>query len=391
MAGRQGPVVILRPDPDLCARLDVRVSHADGPLEAVFASSRFLRTLHPVLAFAGDGEAIVKVADEVGWLWSPTDRGGYLLVGTYLGADLLRFRQGDPARAAEGPSDHWGIGGERPLRLFEQQLAGAPAGARFADEWARTLAEAVAFATGAVLPPLLPEAARGAVVVTGDDDQAYLESYEHQLRLLDGLPVTYFLHPETRHDATTLRGLDQRGRTELGLHPDALAEPHRYGELLAEQVAWFTSLTGRRPRLVRNHGYLSDGYWGHLAAWLEHGLVVDANLPGVDGRVLNGSLLPARVAVGDGLTAHWSILTALGDGMIDALGLGDDDAASRVAELGAQIVDSGMPGVLVLNLHPENARRTPKMHAAVHRLVEEGFHAWTLGECIDWFAARDTP
>jgi hypothetical protein len=385
-------LIVLNPSADLCAQLDVTMRdlahEGHVPLRSVAEPHLILRTLHPTrtLSAPGGRPAVTAIGDPV-WLWT-RDRGRpVLLVASDLGADILRYRQGDPTRTSEAPANEWGYSGERPTRLFEHQLDSSAPFARFVDDWVATLANTVAAELELTLPPLLPGGAPGAIVVTGDDDAAYLDAYDLQRRLLRGLPTTYFLHPSTRHDRTTLRELG--ANVELGLHPDALEHADRYGEILADQVGWFTALTGERPRLVRNHGYLSDGYWGHLPAWLDQGIVASSNLPGVDGTVLNGSLLPALLASGDGLTAHWSILTAAGDGMVDALGASDAEAAARLLELGASVTSSGVPGVIVLNLHPQNAERTPTLHAAVHRLVEDGFLPWTLGECISWFAARD--
>ena len=180
------------------------------------------------------------------------------------------------------------------------------------------------------------------------------------------------------------------GLVELGLHPDALDDPHHYDVLYRAQAVWFERLTGRPATLVRNHGFLNDGYWGHLPVWLEHGVRASANLPGVDGAVINGSLLPARVSSQDRLTPHWSILTAIGDGIRFALGMTGPQSAQCIASLGEAVLRSGLPGVIVLNLHPQNVEETRDMHDAVRDLiVRRHFVPMTLGACIDWFAERD--
>jgi hypothetical protein len=142
---------------------------------------------------------------------------------------------------------------------------------------------------------------------------------------------------------------------------------------------------------VRNHGFLNRGYWGHLLAWLSKGVRLSSNLPGVDGRVLNGSLLPARVAWNGQLTSHWSILTAIGDGVVFALGMSPEQSAKCVLDLAANIRDSGVPGVLVLNLHPQNIAETLAMHRAAREVVDGGFLAWTIADCLDWFERVDRP
>jgi hypothetical protein len=313
-----------------------------------------------------------------------------LILGTDLAADLCRYRQGDPSRAAARHTEPmWGFAGERPTYLFDHQQ---PAGAereRQADWWSMALAQTVSNIERQPLLPLMPHGAPGALVITGDDDQAYLEKYRDQIARLRGLPITYFMHPLTRHSPATIAEIGNHGRVELGLHPDALDRPGDYAEVFRSQAAWFEAAFSRPARLVRNHGFLNDGYWGHLPVWLEHGITASSNLPGVDGRILNGSLLPARVAVGDTLSPHWSILTAIGDGIRFALGFDGPASARCITDFAGDIITSRLPGVIVLNLHPQNVAETAEMHAALHDVVAAGFVAMTLGECIEWFAARD--
>lgn len=360
-------------------------------MNAPGGAARF-RSLHPVHIYDGltaEDDVVARTADGAAcWYWAAGS--DVLVVGTSVGADLIRWRQGDPARVATRQTEVlWGIAGERPNYLFDAQREGIDAWDRPADWCALALAQTIATRMGATLPPLLPNAAPGAVVVTGDDDQAFLEKYDEQLRRLGDVPVTYFLHPLTRHTLTTLRAAAKGRHLELGLHPDALDAPHRYAPLFGEQARWFRDVTGEPPRLVRNHGYLNDGYWGHLPVWLEHRVRGSANVPGVDGAVMNGSLLPARMAWDDELTPHWSILTAIGDGVRFALGMSGPESAQCVQALAARIVASRVPGVIVLNLHPQNVAETVDMHRAVHDLCAEGFIAMTLGQCLDWFAGRD--
>lgn len=383
-------VVAVLPDASFAGRFAVTVGEEIAPAPAVLryggdAPWSRLRTLHPYTVYAGGETLATDDGGRTSWLAA----GALLVVGTDLGADLVRYRQGDPARAGDAPDAIWDIAGERPVHLFEHQLEPARPFERHADHFAMALTDAVTRVTARVPEPLLPGGAAGAVVVTGDDDQAELATYDRQLGLLGGTPITYFLHPLTRHDRKTIRRLAGRRQVELGLHPDALDAPERYRERLHEQVGWFVGLTGRRPTSVRNHGYLSDGYWGHLPAWLDEGIAINANLPGLDGRVLNGSLLPARVVYDGTLTPHWSVLTAIGDGVVFVHGESGEQAADRIRAYAATLRSSGIPGVVVLNLHPQNLHATEAMHHAALDLVADGFVTWTLRDCLTWFAARD--
>ena len=136
------------------------------------------------------------VVSEVGhpvWLWMRVGNGGILLIGTHLAGDLVRYRQGDPDAAADrSNSELWGLSGERPVYLYERQLAGEGPNERHADWWCWTLREALQRYAGCKADTVLPDGAPGAVVVTGDDDQAFLGTYERQRTAPGDLPVTYF-------------------------------------------------------------------------------------------------------------------------------------------------------------------------------------------------------
>ncbi|MGH8643137.1 MAG: hypothetical protein ACREX4_01220 [Gammaproteobacteria bacterium] len=394
-----GECIALLPAEAFCAALSVESSSGVGEAYAIFKSSDHrtgsmarLRTLHPNRRFHHPrGErALVDSTGDAAWLRLPVGTGGVLFVGTDLARDLVRYRQGDPSKAASRPTDAmWGIPGERPNYLFEEQLAGEKPSERHADWWAIALARLMAKHLLRPLRSIVPDGAPGAVIITGDDDQAYLEKYADQLQVLGDTPVTYFLHPLTRHNRWTLRQMLGKPWIDLGLHPDALNRPGRYPELLRDQVAWFRSLVGRGPISLRNHGFLNDGYWGHLGPWLDQSIRISSNLPGLDGRVLNGSLLPARVTRDAVLSSHWSLLTSLGDGMRFALGMTDEHAAQRVFDTADAIRQSEIPGVLVLNLHPQNITETRGMHLAAIEVIRSGFHPWTMHECLEWFERLD--
>lgn len=393
--------VVLQPQADFAAVLGVTILERKKRPPEIFrlvtdSSSSWsrLRTLHAADAFHHEaGRPVVcDLEAQPVWMWLSIGRGGILFVGTDLAGDLVRYRQGDPDCANSRPTEAlWGIAGERPNYLFEAQLAGEDGAARHADGWAMALAETVAEKLGQPLADILPGGAPGAIVLTGDDDQAYLEKYDEQLALLGDTPITYLLHPLTRHTPKTLQAMRKRNRgVDFGIHPDALDAPQRYGELFDHQVAWYRGLTGASPVSLRNHGFLNDGYWGHLEAWLKHGVGISSNLPGFDGRILNGSLLPARMAWKGKLSRHWSVLTAIGDGVRIVSGMSDEDAADRIWMLADRIRQSQLPGVMVLNLHPQNVSDTRAMHLAAKENVRGGFVAWNLRQCWEWFARMDS-
>jgi hypothetical protein len=336
-------------------------------------------------------EGSVTVCDE-SWFWIEVLDKKIVFIGTDFIADQIQLRQGDPDAALNRPDAvYWGIAGERPNYLYDNKLNHLKSTDRSADDLMMRLVGDVSNQTGLCLSPLLPNCAPGAVVITGDDDQAELSKYDEQLEILGDLPITYFLHPKTRHTQKTLKAMQKKNRrVDFGIHPDALDEPSRYSEIFDEQVAWFKQLTGYSPLSVRNHGFLNDGYWGHLDSWLKHGVVINTNLPGFDGNIMNGSLLPTRMFWKGELVNHWSILTAIGDGIRFAGGLSDEQSAECMRALAARIRADVVPGVVVLNLHPQNVTETKKMHLAVRELVDSGFLVWNMKDCLNWFEKRDS-
>ena len=395
------PVILLRPSRAQDFLDDVSFSLLSAERETICTAAsaeqsaawRRLRSFHAIETIAAArGHTVVSApGGEATWVWLPLGKAGILLVGTDLHRDLMLIRQGAQAAAANRPAEEqWGIAGERPTYLFEGQLDPDRSNDRQADWWMWTLRDALCRFGGVKVGDVLPFGAPGAVIVTGDDDQAPLYDYREQGRKLGALPITYFLHPLTKHDRTSLAEYSRNGAVEWELHPDALDTPGAYADRLREQCAWFSDLTGHRPKLVRNHGFLNDGYWGHAGPWIAEGIVASSNLPGFDGRVLNGSLLPARLALDGALTPHWSLLTAFGDGVFFVYEWTDEQALDAVQALAQRILDSGVPGIIVLNLHPANHERAAAMHEAAHRLVErDGFAAMNLGDALTWFSQRD--
>ncbi len=386
-------LIALQPQADFVAALGGRSARGDSVLE--FAEAAVIgiapRSLHASQAYeCASAQILLRDADQRAiWFHVETGDGDIIVIGTDLIGDLVRYRQGDPARVghnAEG--SRWGFAFERPNYLYEAQLDAAAPRRRYADEWAWLLMRSVADILRVTPGPLLPGGARGALVITGDDDQACLDKYAEQRQLLRGLPCTYFMHPLTKHTRRTARQMFD-GRVELALHPDALDAPAAYAQKLAEQASWFTGAFGRRARSVRNHGFLNDGYWNHLPAWQAAGIEFSSNVPGVDGTVLTGSLIPTRVIANEGLTSHWSVLTAFGDGMLFALGMADADAGEHMRMVGREVLRSPIPGVLVVNLHPQNVGETHAVHTALRAMVADGFVPWNMAECLSWFKAAD--
>lgn len=387
-----GVTIVHEPAPKLADLLSIRVSHHHKPSNLYYRSSSSdftLKTLHTYSTFSST-ESKPLIRDDCGrsaWVFRPYAQGGFLFIGSDLFSDLLRFRQGDSTKTRPSSSElQWGFTFERPNYLFTDQLRGEPKYARHADRWSKTLAEILSDLSGLKLANILPNNAPGAVVITGDDDQAYLESYAKQQALLAKLPITYLLHPQTRHTQHSLKILKRNNpNIDLGIHPDALDYPSNYPQILCRQVAWYRNLTGTDPLSLRNHGYLNDGYWNHLQPWLSQHIRISSNLPGLDGTSLNGSYLPALLLSDGKLTNHWSVLTAIGDGLRFSLGMTDTESAYSILQLAYQFTSENFPGLIVLNLHPQNVDETFHMHQAIHSLATSGFLIWNLRQCLAWF------
>jgi hypothetical protein len=347
--------------------------------------------LLPFLSFSGPGlRPVWTTADGRAVLaWREHDGARQLLIGIPVVEEVVRHTQGDPRQAEVATTKAcWGFPHERPNYLFEGQLHPDYPTMPWADSLGFTLAELLAELTGLPLVEPLPGGAAGAVLLTGDDDQAWLEKYEHQLRCVGDFPITYFLLPWTRHTPATLAKL--RPTVELGLHVDSLDAPERYAERCAEQSRAVRDLCGRPVRSVRNHGFLSEGVSGHLPAWEEAGLTLDVNLPGLDGTALSGSFLPFRVRRPDGSwSSHRTLLTAFGDGMLPICKLSQRQAVRKIRTLARQVGNT-RPGALVFNFHPQNISDTERLHRAVVALGRrKGWVALGVESYLSWLEARD--
>jgi hypothetical protein len=315
--------------------------------------------------------------------WHGTEK-RTLLVGLNVVEELVRHHQGDPAQSAVRPlTGEYGFDFERPGRLFAGQLLREYASQPWADHLGFFMAQALSQLAHTPLAEPLPGGGRGVVILTGDDDQADLDRYQEQLKVCAGMPITYFVMARTKHTAETLAGMP--GWVQLGVHPDALEQPDRYAELCASQTRAVRQLSARQIRTVRNHGYLSAGYLGHLKVWEDNGLLLDVNYPGVDGSALTGSFLPMRVRRSDGTWAnHYSLLTLFGDGMLYALKLSEREAARRIRSMARQI-ERDAPGVMVVNFHPQNIGQTERLHREIRRLAKRrGWLALGLETYLDW-------
>jgi hypothetical protein len=396
---RAGAVVIIS-DPSQATMSALGVSStriADGEWTAQYRlapKSAFSR----LRGFSGfqmfTGSALESIAEDAAgravWAWCQIGAGGVLLLGSDVVGDIVRFRQGDARRTARaGEAESWGYSGERPNYLFDGTVDKTKPHDRPADWLCLALADLVSRKIGVLPGPMLPNGARCALVVTGDTDGATSEHYRKQRELLGDLPITYFLRPACAAPQEILLQLERDSRVDLQLHPDALEQPQLYGRLLDEQSAWFFDAVGRRPVYVRNHGYLNDGYWRHARHWIRNGVTWSSNLPGVDGLVLNGSLLPARLCLNGELTSHWSLVTPYGDGMVFALALSDEQAAARVETHVDEIIASEVPGVLAVNLHPANVASTAALHSVIQRLADKGVLTWSVDQCARWFEQMD--
>jgi hypothetical protein len=351
---------------------------AEPPGQMLFASRRGLfglrrepiyRPLLPHLSFAGPDVEPVWTTPAGGAVLARWHRAGrpVLLLGLDVAAEVVRYNQGDPAEVERATVKHcFGFSFERANYLFAAQVVPGLESIPWADRLGFTVVRLLSRATGWPLAAPLPGAARGAVLLTGDDDEAALPLYREQLDRVGAFPITYYLLPRTHHTGQTLSALP--ASVELGLHVDALDQPQDYDRICTEQAAAVRALTDRPVRSIRNHGFLSRGYLGHLDAWQESGLPLDVNYAGLNGAALTGSFLPFPARRADGTwVPHYSLVTAFGDGMLFICGWGQWQASRRIRTVARQ-VEREDPGVLVFNMHPGNIRLTPAIHRTILRL-----------------------
>jgi hypothetical protein len=343
------------------------------------------------ISFSG-GKIKPILVDKLGYTvigWYQSDQEKMLLIGLDVVEEIIRYRQGDPSQVEKIQSKGgFGFGHERANYLFEDQIHSQYKTQPWADNLGFLLAETLAKMTGYPLIEPLPNGAKGAVILTGDDDQAYLEKYTEQLTAIGNFPITYLLVPQTRHTSETLAKLPDN--VELGLHPDALERPDEYDSLCNEQSSYIRQISGKPIRTVRNHGYLSQGYLGHLNAWENNELSLDVNYSLADGTALNGSFLPMQVRRLDGTWSnHYSLLTAFGDGMIYALKMTQQQAIKKIRQLTKQI-ENNHPGVLVFNFHPQNISDTYQLHQEVLKINRRpGWISLGLESYLNWLEIKD--
>lgn len=349
------------------------------------------RPLLAHVSFSGEGLTPVLATKDgrtvIGWWQHNGQR--HLIVGLNVVEELVRYTHGDPTKVETARDKTlWGHGHERSAYLFEDHIVRGYELSPWADRLGFLLARLIAFTCGIPLVEPLPEGAKGGVVLTGDDDQAYLEKYDEQLRLLDGFPISYIMLPHTKHTSETLARMPKS--VEFGIHVDALPNPAAYEQIAREQTNAVRRLTGHHARTVRNHGHLNRGYWGQLAAWEDCGLVFDLNTRGLDGTCPTGSYLPFRVRRAD-LTwsNHTSLFSTFSDSMLYLQKWPQRKQVAIITGLANQIERTD-PGVIVVNLHPQNVSDHHDVHRAVMSIGRRpGWVALGTESYLDWLQIVD--
>jgi len=352
-------------------------------------SDLHLRTLSDFFTISGlDCDPLVKTDDGcVVWARRVIQSETFIFIGTRFLDDVITYRQGlsTNVQSESREKSLWGFPNERANYLYEGVAEPSRLYDRQADWWSWLLFESLQSSLAVTRCIELRKPVQY-LVVTGDDDQADLDMYERQQRLLSGIPTTYFLHPLTKHSKRSLSILSRtNAEIELGLHPDALEQPTEYERLFSQQIDWFSRLVGSMPSSIRNHGFLNDGYWRHAQSWLKYGVKSSSNIAGLDGRIISNSLLPFPLVLDNEITNHQSIVTAFGDGMVFALRMTDNEASQRVIDFSNDMRRDVSDGALVINLHPQNVDSTPQLHMAIRQLVESGFVPTTLTSLVEKF------
>jgi len=389
-------IIADRPDIDQLPGVDSRSEEGSGFLYEpgrLWPRPRKIayRPLLPHISFSGKDLTPVWTTQcgrtVIGW-WNRDGR-HHLLVGLRVAEEMVRYTQGDPSKVVTATDKAlWGFAHERPTYLFTDNIVSGQELVPWADRLGFTLARLLAQGSEMPLIAPLPDGAAGGVLLTGDDDQAYIEKYDEQVRLLDGFPITYFMLPQTRHTTETLAKMPKS--VEFGIHIDALDSPSAYRRVCREQTLAVRRLIGSPARAVRNHGHLNDGYWGHLAAWEECGLAFDVNVRGLDGTCPTGSYLPFRVRRPDGSwSSHVSLFSTFSDGMLYVQKWPQAQQIACITRLAGEI-ELSHPGVLVFNFHPQNVGDFHDVHRAVMALGRrKGWVAFGAQSYLEWLSAVD--
>ncbi|HMM88269.1 hypothetical protein [Bradyrhizobium sp.] len=395
-ADRLSVVVVDRPGSSAIDGLEARAEAGGGFLYRN-RSSWFrkrvpaYRALLPHVSFSGKSlTPVLMTADGrtvVGW-WDHEGR-QHLIIGLSVVEETVRYTQGDPQKVFTAKDKTlWGSGHERSAYLYEDNIVPKFEMVPWADRLGFLLARLIADASGLPLLEPLPGGARGAILLTGDDDQAFLEKYDEQLGLLGDFPMTYIMLPHTKHTAQTLSAMP--ANIEFGVHIDALPDPAGYPSVCRAQTEAVRSLVGKPARTVRNHGHLNQGYWGYLPSWEECGLVLDLNTRGLDGTCPMGSYLPFRFLRQDGSwSSHRSLFSTFSDSMYYLQKWSTRQQVKRISGLAEQI-DGSDPGVIVMNLHPQNVSDFHDVHRTVIELGrQKGWTALGAESYIDWLTTLD--
>lgn len=347
------------------------------------------RTLLDHFSFSGEGLTSILRTETgrtvVGW-WNKNGN-RYLVIGLRVVDELVRYTQGDPEKVISAADKTlWGSGHERPAYLFEDNIVKGYELVPWADRLGYLLVRLIADASGLPLLSLLPGGASGGVLLTGDDDQAYLEKYQEQLGLLQNFPMTYLMLPHTRHTSESLGKMPRN--VEFGVHVDALEMPTNYAQICKEQTQSVRTLIGKPANVVRNHGHLNSGYWGHLQAWEDCGLDLDLSIRGLDGTCPTGSYLPYRVRRPTGSwSSHISLFSTFSDSMFYLQKWSPRKQISCVNKLAGQISGTD-PGIIVFNLHPQNVSDFHDLHRTVMALGRrKGWVALGAESYLDWLTA----
>jgi hypothetical protein len=349
------------------------------------------KPLRPYVSFSGESITPIWTTKSgrtvVGW-WN---RNGinHLIVGLSVVDEIVRYTQGDPQKVYTAKDKTlWGVGHERPAYLFEDHVVPGFELEPWADRLGYCLARSLAVGCNWPLICPLPRGAKGGILLTGDDDQAFLEKYEEQAGLLGGFPITYMLLPHTKHTPESLSRIP--GAVEFGVHIDALPDPANYGSICVQQTESVRKMVNSPVKSVRNHGHLNSGYWGHLESWERCDLRLDLNVRGWDGTCPTGSYLPFRVRRPDGTwSRHLSLFSTFSDSMLYLQKWPQKKQIKCIKKL-RNLIESSNPGVIVINLHPQNVSDFYDVHRAVVKLGRrKNWMALGAESYIDWLIVMD--
>ena len=421
-----GGVICFRPEKDTLRLASLEdCGQKPGPLQLRLTEPLALAGLGADLPIQGPATTYRsnQSAPESGYLLVESDYGspspglierqvgkGRLVIFAYdLPECVMRLRQGEPERKGLIPD---GDSIPRPCHLYSGTSAGDAGWIPYADFHCMLLGDVVRRLLSVPVPSFwrLPADAPGALILSGDDDDATTEMREWEMRdveAMGGKMSLYLLPGRSKCEPEDVERWRRRGH-EVSVHPDLVPERPDAERMLAklrQDIAAFKKRWRGEARTVRMHCVAWPGYTEPAEVLEEMGVRMESNFfplafPRSRARAPYfgmGAAMPMPFARPDGsLVRVWQQPGHLED---DALfGKTQDYSQKLSSEAWKAILDRIFGSiaryfhcVYCANIHPVNYLRFSGEQGrdVMRAAAERGFPILSMEEWLDFWAARD--